>query len=799
MRKLSVLVLLFVLGSCIMVGERKETLEGELGGHPVSAPVEIVYDQNGVPHIMAETDRDLFYGLGYAMAQDRFFFMDLLRKVGRGELGRLFGKLPHYGSYNLANGDRLMRSFDFASRAEEGVTELDPESRSLLGAFTLGVNRYLADAQGKLPEYRALGISPDPWSESDSLVCMEVFGLSMTLYSFFYEYYAGRLMREFGPEAAELFIPEYPADAPYINQDALPTAADDRAVEQMFSAMMPALPALSAIGSNNWVVDGTMSASGFPILANDPHVPYPTSPTFWYAAHLKGDSFDAAGLIFPGIPLMGAGANGSLAWGITNARCDYIDIFVEKLNPENPGQYLHQGEWREFETINETVAFRNWPSLSYTWRRSVHGAVIEPAMTGYPLPESPGRVLTLKLIEVEFGRFFAGYLNIPRSRDAASFRRAIEDMAMGPVAWNTVYATVDGDIGYLYSGHAPIRPDNQGVLPRPGAGEAEWGGWIPFDELPHIDNPQKHFIVTANNKVEPPGYPYYLSSGYNIPSRAARITELLAGRTGLTVDDMLEIQMDVKVKSAEEFAPIFLSDLAGSGEPELEKIKAALEHWRDNDYRAGIDSIGTAPYKLMMSELGRLTFEDELGKKLTANMGMADMVIPALWKILPDKNNPWFNDQRTPQRETRKDMVRAAAREVYGKLKKNLGPDPEDWQWGGMHKLAIRHPLGFLPWNRKARVGTYPREGTEECVNNASGLLLMGEYLGLAGPSSRISVDLAKPDLIYFNSTTGNSENPRSPLFKNTTDDWLAGRYQELSLNPAEFRKGAIGELRLSP
>lgn len=799
MKKWFLLVAFFGLGSCVLTGSRHEVLKGSIDGHPVSAPVKIVYDRNGVAHILAETDTDLYYGLGYAMAQDRFFFMDLARRLGRGDLSALFGRLPHYKVYDIMTANKIFRSLGFSERAEKAVAELDPESRSLLRAYSDGINRYLKDSAGSFPEYRALKLEPEPWRLEDCFVVADFFGLTQTAYSLTYEYYGTRLVRELGPERARLFLVEYPKDAPYINQYAQPLAKSESGLEDFFSLLFELGPVFSSIGSNNWVVDGTMSASGRPLLSNDPHIPVLIAPTFWYHVHLKGGSFDVAGMMFSGCPVFGAGSNGRLAWGITNARGDYIDLFREKLNPDNPNQYFYKGEWKDFEIVNEQIAVKGRKPVRFSYRKSVHGPIIEKA-AGYTNPEVPGEVLALHLSEVEMARFFKGYLNISRSKTGEAFKAAVKDMSMGPFAWNQVYATADGEIGYLYSGHIARRPDGQGVLARSGTGEADWGPWIPFEELPHLKNPAQHFIVTANNKVEGPGYKYYLSAGYIYPSRATRITEMLEKRSGLTPRDMVEIQTDVKVMSAPRFVPLLLQDLESSNDRDLQLAAELLREWQNQGYFASIDSRGTCIYKLIIKEMVRLTFDDELGRKLVSNMGLADMPMPALWKILPDPENIWFDDQSTRQRETRREISQAAARSAVAYLRKHLGRDSANWKWGNLQKLYIRTPLGFLPWNKKPRLGPFPRPGTEETVNNSAELFFgpLG-YLSMGAGTSRLTVDMAEPRHLYFHATTGNSENPDSPLFANTTRDWLNGEYRIISMDESEFRPGAIGELVILP
>jgi len=319
----SLLAPIFLAAACLHRGKgmRLEHLDGTLSGHAVSAPVSILYDMNGMPHIRAQNDPDLFYGLGYSMAQDRFFLMDIIRRVGRGEISGLFGKLPHYRHYDTVVIDRTIRSFRFVERGRQGVADLSPEDRALLEAYTPGINRYLEDAGNSLVEYRFFHTRPEPWRPEDCFVSADLFGLTMTMYGLVYEYYATRLVQELGLERARLFLVDYPKDAPYITEDyPFKTALRSPGSEKLFALWAELAPLLNGIGSNNWVVSGKKTVSGKPLLANDPHVPTLLLPTFWYHVHLQGGHYDVAGMMFPGFPAFGAGSNGKIAWGITNAR-----------------------------------------------------------------------------------------------------------------------------------------------------------------------------------------------------------------------------------------------------------------------------------------------------------------------------------------------------------------------------------------------------------------------------------------------------------------------------------------------
>jgi len=777
-------------------GARYHVLDGKLEGHDVREEVTIVHDKAGVPHIYGQREEDVFHALGYIMARDRFFQMDLIRRLGRGELAGLFGKGIQRQGMGLIRSDKIMRTFQYAARAKGAVSSLDLKHREILKAFTQGVNQYLKEAEGRIPEYKALRTAPEPWHVEDIFVCMDVYGLAMAGYSLFEEYFGGRLAQELSPDQASLFLLVRPEGTEELLRAFWEKSAGGKQMEGLSKSFLPFAPGL---GSNNWVVSGEKTRSGMPIVSNDPHVPIAWVPTYWYHVHLSCPSYDSLGMVFPGTPFMGAGTNGKVAWGITNARCDMIDIFREKLHPEDSEKYFYNGQWRAFDTVRQQIPVKGGKPVPFIHRRSVHGAIIEEAMTGKTMFPPPGEVWSLHISDVEWRRFVAGYLAIPASTDASSFRKAISDMSMGPVAWNTVYATTEGDFGYLYAGHVAYRGDIPGHLPRPGTGEADWGDWIPFDELPHRENPEKGFFATSNNDIEPKGFRHYISSGYHKSSRVDRVTELLEDAKDLTVKDMLSIQLDVRVKSAERFVPLLLEDMRDATERSIVECRIALEAWRDGHYQASLASRGTGLYLMIMDALYRQTFEDELGPGLARKILPAELGRKAFWEILPKAGDTWFDDQRTNVVETRRDLVLEAARKVHRQLSQRYGSDPTDWEWGKLQTLHLFTPLGLLPWNKSYRVGSFPHGGTEETVNLAGGAYLDKQgYIVLGGPTTRMSVDMAEPTVFHFCSTTGNAEYPGSPFFRNTTEAWLQGQYLESRILPADRIHQPMSKLTLS-
>jgi penicillin amidase len=462
---------------------RFDPVSGKITGCSVSARVEIVRDMQGVPHILARTDEDLFFGLGYAMAQDRFTELDILRRAAEGRLGEMFGSPVKIAGFGMETVDRSIRIFQFQDLGRTAYERMDPENKALLDAFCRGMNRFLADARGTISFYNGLKLEPEPWRPEDSFAVAGLFGLTMTMDGLIEEYYLDRFFRELGPEKMKLFLPYYPESGPFITEDYSPGKA--RVFEPLFSALFNP----GGLGSNNWAVSGSRTESGKPLLCNDPHVPTILVPTFWYHVHLKEGSYDVAGLMFPGFPAFGAALNGKIGWTLTNVGADYIDLFREKVNPENPDQYLADGEWVEFEEKTEEIRLRK-KSHTATLRFTRHGVVLDPDYLGWNVNTAENEVLAMKFVDMKQDEFFRGYQMMAKAQNRDEFLAGDRLMSWGPFAWNHTYADVEGNIGYWTSGHIPIRPDNQGILPRDGwDSQNDWQGYVPFKDMPYLVNP----------------------------------------------------------------------------------------------------------------------------------------------------------------------------------------------------------------------------------------------------------------------------------------------------------------------
>ena len=793
------LLLALALGSALGFGcagkvTRFDPLAGSRSGYAVSAPVRIIRDAQGVPHILAQNKTDLFFALGYTMAQDRFTEMDIFRKVARGELAELLGVPIKISGLSIVRTDMALRSFRFPERAEAGLKAMAPEDRALIESFAAGINRYLADGGKTLSLYHLLHLQPTPWRPEDSLAVAELMGMSQNEGSILEEYYLERLRRILVPADWELFFPFYPKGAPIITQD--------YDLGQSFSPSAE-LPDGVRWGSNNWVISGRKSASGLPLLANDPHVPTMLVPTFWYHVHLQGGGYNIAGMMFPGFPCFGAAYNGKVAWALTNVMADHTDIFREKVNPKNPDEYLADGKWVPFE--KEAAVFKRLigKPVHYTYRKTRHGVVMDSGLPGWKVDSAPDEVLVFKYIDTDLPRFFHGYQVMALANSAEEFLAGAKDMALGPMAWNHVFADASGFIGYQTTGHIPIRADNQGVRAREGwDAKNDWQGYVPFEQLPHLYNPKKGFVATANNQIEVPGYPYYLTADYVGPSRIGRITELIEAKPKLDLADLKRIQYDVKVLPAQAWVPILLADLEGAQEPLLQKAREVLLKWQQEDYRATVDSAGHCLYRLFMDDFPDQVFDDDFPTPLAQNLNQAGMYHWILERIIADPKSKWFDDQRTPAVETRADIVRRTILKDMTYLSKQLGPDPGKWRWGGLHHLTLSTTFGLITIPRvTANIGTFELPGAPETVRASEGQFdeKEGYHDMFSGPSTHFLVDFSQPGQIFWNATTGNSENPDGGRLGNTTPAWLKAEYFSLFLDEAKFRQDAMGELILQP
>lgn len=808
-RYLIPLLLLGVACSVKYIGPGPVGMNVTVRSAGVKGDVKIIRDENYIVHVLADSEEDLYFGVGFAMAQDRFSQMDVLRRAAAGTLSEWLGNPLRFRGINLPMLDVVLRTFRFKENALMGIATMDDRTRTRLEAFTAGVNRYLDELGDKrLFEYPS-DVKPEKWKPEDSLAAAELFGLSMTVDCIFEEYYYDRIASVVEPEKVRDFLPDYPSWAPIITakRDAANGPEMIEAFRELRVLFRDIVP--HPIGSNNWVVAGSRSATGRALLANDPHVPLFNMPTFWYHCHLKGGGIDVAGMMFPGFPGFGAGTNGKIAWGLTNTMADYIDMFRERVNPNDPNLYLYKNRWEAFKTVRGVVKVRGKKDgVHYSYRMTRHGPVLETGIVGkYKVRGwEPYEVIAFKFVDMYLGDFMKGYFQMTRAKNWDEFRAASKLISIGPYGWNHIYADEKGNIGYQTTANIPIRADNQGVFMHRGwTGEEEWVGYVPFDQLPHAYNPAKGYLLSANNRVEPDDYPYYISSTY-LPSRATRINEFLAAHPNSTAKDMMALQSDVVDIGARKRVPFILQDLEAAGKEKYADVIAALKKYAENNYESRIDLTGPTVYYTFMNYFPSQVISDELGKNLGDIIGAGNVPIGdnLLGRIMSDPNNAWFDDVKTEKKETRSDVTQKAMDEAIKWMHKELGRNPDDWTWGRAHKLTLVQPFAAYVWKRIHRKnlirGPYPYPGGGETVNSAPSMFF--PWVGfrvIIGPSSRFVMDFSHPDWFYFSASTGMSGNPDDPHYDNLTQKWLKNEYFQMKLSEKDFMEGSKGTLIIRP
>lgn len=818
-----------VLGAWLYLRGGLPQTEGTLRVPGLEGPVEIVRDAAGVPHIRATRDRDAFFALGYVHAQDRLWQMELQRRVGSGRLSEVLGEeaLPS---------DRFLRTLAPHRAARAAWPRLRAETRAAIEAYAAGVNAWLAAGHRLPPEFLLLGIRPEPWTVLDSLVWSKMMAWEM-IGPWDEDLLRARLDAALGPERAALLRATYPDSGPVIvpSEAARSNAARSNAARSVrpTANLSRPLPALTAalrpedmdallgfnrwlgrelalggldIGSNNWVVSGRWTASGLPLLANDPHL-NARIPSNWYLAELRGDRLHVAGATLPGLPAVILGRNARIAWGATNLGPDVADLYVERLHPEDPNRYAVGEAWEPLTIVEEPIRVKGRDTpLPWAARSSRHGPLLSDAV------DDAGATVALRWTALDPDDTTAdAFLGLGYARDWSEFRAALRSL-VAP-AQNFVYADVDGHIGYMAAGRIPIRagagtadtangPENpegpaawRGELPWPGweAG-GEWRGWIPFEELPALFDPPSGVIVTANNRAVDNAYPHHLASDWAPPYRAARIEALLAKRIEaggkLRIEDMAAIQTDQTSEQARALLPRLVG-LTPPGDARRGQALGLLGAW---DGTLAEDSAPAAIYSAWLVELGPALFEDELRGDLYAEMAARTHPV-FLEAVLERPDDPWCDDLRTPGRENCGIAAGAALDRALDQVASRLGGGMEGWRWGALHHARHAHqPFTQVAWLRPFFDRRIANGGDAFTVNVAP-LDPEDLYAQHRAPSYRQIIDLGAPAADRFSLATGQSGHPLSPHYDDLLRPHQQGRYLSMG-----FGQAVAGDrLRLLP
>jgi penicillin G amidase len=830
---LTLLLLVLVVGLAGLWTTRRPfpTVEGEVAVAGLDGPVEVLRDVDGVPHIYASTTHDLLFAQGYVHAQDRFWQMDFWRHLSAGRLSELFGA-------SQVETDAFLRTLGFRRIAEVEYTAVSDGLRAALDAYSEGVNAYLAERKGSrlALEYAVLGLQnrgyvPEPWTGVDSLAWGKVMAWDLGA-NLVNELERAVVAGIVGRERAEQLYPPVPAEHPVIVASApgptatgppppLPPEAEvllDRVAARVGSVPRAIGGAGGDVGSNNWVIAGSRTASGAPLLANDPHLGI-QMPSIWYQVGLhcvpRGEAcpYEVAGFSFPGTAGVVVGHNDRIAWGVTNLGPDTQDLYIERINPDDPDQYEVEGSWVDMEVRSETISVAGGEPVEIVIRSTRHGPVIsgrygavdELDEVDLDLPEP--YAIALRWANLEPSTLFEALLRINRASNWDEFREAAARWDLA--AQNLVYADVDGHIGYQATGRTPIRRAWDGRYPVPGwSSEYEWEGFVPFEELPSVLDPDGGFIVTANQPVTDGGYPYLLHVDTSYGFRAARISELIAGAGGpLSVEDLAGIQSDAFDASAEALVPVLL-ELPATGA--VATLQEVLRPWSEGPapFRMDANSPGAAAYGAVWRHVLGATFDDELPERYAAGGGptgtwsSSGRYFEVVRTLLDDPDDPWWDDVGTPEREDRDTILAGAMTSALAELEELLGPDPAGWTWGALHVPTFANQsfgssgIGPIEWLFN-RTGPGVSGGSE--IVNANGWVPKRGYGVTVVPSMRLVVDLGDLGRSTAIHTTGQSGHPFHPHYDDMIEPWANGETRPLRWTRDQVEADLEARLTLVP
>jgi penicillin amidase len=747
--------------------------------------VRVAWDTRHVPHIFARNDHDLYFAQGYITARDRLWQMEFQAFYAAGRLAEIIGR-PGLES------DRFFRRFGMAWAAERAAEALsrDPIARDTVKAYADGVNAYISRLRQKdYPvEYKILDYAPEPWTLLESGLLLKYMSYDLTGYNderwmtaarkALGEAVVDRLFPFEPPEFVDPVIPRgtpwdfKPVTLPESGETTPPDGQEGAASSpppgcQPSAAERPLLER-PEIGSNNWAVAGARTRRGRPILANDPHLRL-TLPSIWYEIQLSAPGTNAAGVSLPGTPLVIIGHNDRVAWGFTNAGDDVLDWYAVKFKDESHAEYFYCGEWRKTSVRSEVIRVRGEKSVIDKVIYTHHGPVVwlegEPEPANKAVPAGAALRWTAHDPSNEFQTFY----RLNRARDYDGYLEALGSWDCP--AQNFVYADADGTIAIWHNGKYPLRFKGQGRYILDGSDPAdEWQGWLPHEHNPHVKNPPRGFVSSANQKPTDASYPYYLGWDYASFERADRINELLGGMKDIMPDDMVRVQNDNLSMRARMALPRLLREIDG-------RDLTPAERWALNELKGwNFENLAglAAPtiFAQFWSDFNEKTWNDEKKGELWGMRWPRSEVVIDL--ILNHPDAEFFDDRTTPQKETMADIVNGAFRSTIKELQSECGPPGRSWTWGEWRHAGIGH-LGRIPGLGKERL---PMNGGGNAIN-ASGPGF--------GPSWRMVVELGPEVRAWGIVPGGPSGNPGSRYYDTGVDDWVAGKiYQLLFMKSAD-------------
>ena len=763
----------------------------------LTAKVTVVRDHRGVPHIFAKNDIDMAFAFGYVQAQDRLWQMEMQARLAEGRVAEIAG-------IQALESDKLYRRLCLADAARATMEAMqDTDTFKLVMAFTRGVNTHISQLKkSDLPfEYKLLNFTPESWKPLNLFLLLKL--MAWDLSGGFIDLRLAFVQEKLGDAAAyELFPANRPYEIPIIPDNIGAPSLKRGKIhstsfhlykqdEILLSGLVPSQNFLCCpdfslnsllrvqkdwclfqeklwdaekiqnkrqfLGSNNWVINGSKSATGHAILANDPHLSL-TLPSIWYEAHLVTPDMDVRGVCLLGTPGIIIGFNRHIAWGLTNVGADVSDLFIEEFDSELHEKYRYKGEWLPVEKTTEIIKVKGAADIELTIEKTHHG----------PVRTRDNHTMAIKWVGYEPSQELLTYYKLNKAKGYDDFVDALRYYSCP--AQNFAYADIDGNIAMWCAGKYPIRRNGDGRVPVDGTTDQfEWTGYIPFEEIPHILNPPQRFLASNNQRPANTDYPYYLGWKWYGAYRSRRINDLLKSNSNISFEQMQEFQCD-NVYTLALSLLTHIVRVAEQHKDDNKQLNTLLEHLRDWDGSMKKELVAPRIFVMFMDLFIENTWSDEFSVLGNQKMWPDKTILEKLTHDDPDSH--WFDDIRTEKRETRDDIILRSLLDTYAHLAEFAGNDSRAWQWGRSNRARIGHlselpALGFPP---------FPTDGHWETLNVCGGLK------NTHGPSWRMVVELAENGRRVGVFPGGQSGNPVSPHFDDGVETWANYQYFELTM-----------------
>lgn len=793
---------------------------GTLSIRGIGDRINVYKTEQGVSMIFAENENDMYFALGYMHAQDRLWQMDLMRRVAEGRISEIFGS-------SVTDYDILFRTVGIKKNSEIIYNRLSVKSKSILSDYTRGINYFIDQNSKQLPlEFDILNYKPEEWKPEHSVMLLKLMSWELNL-SWYTDFMFGEIVNKLGYERALDLFPDYPEDAPFIiNQETPKTKTDslkktssllNESYQKKIKELGSAYFDLSCgfrkdfgldgnhVGSNSWVVGSSRTENGKPILANDPHLSLQL-PSKWYEVSLYDNQkkYSVSGFSIPGIPGIAIGHNEAITWGLTNLMCDDSDFYILKKDSSDSRKYVFKNEALSPDSTIEIIKIKDNPDvITVTVYTTILGPVISGLeKTGFTNNQKfysgANEILTFRWTGAEFSDEIDAFYKINNAQNINDFRNALK--TYGSPALNFTYADTAGNIAYYAAGYVPIRAGLQSaeLAAFPSGEGLDWKGFVPQDEMPQNVNPEVDFIVTANNKPQK-NFGHYISNLYEPHYRAERIKSMIESYPILSGNEIKLMQNDVYSLQAKEFCG-YLFESFGDSANLTGDIKQYLEILKSWDFEFKINSRAATLFARFEAELYKNLYKDILGDKLFENY--------LFLKNIPERNTSKLMKKSSSvlfeNNFQKHQLIRKSFYEAVSGLVVTYGNDMNNWNWGEVHNVFLKHPLGSIAaLSTKLNIGPFKTGGSGTTVNNLeysfSSVLNNSDFEVVLGPSLRMIVDLS--DIKNYLSVIPSGQSGQ-PLHQNYSDQsriWLNGDYKEVTTDFDELKRVNLKLLTFEP